>query len=1001
VRRSSGAALGAVHTSAEGMPSPIESFLQPGDTFVHRHIGPDEADVAEMLRVVRAASLDELIDQTVPSSIRLRRPLALPAAKTEHELLEAAHEIAAKNEIWRSFIGMGYSDCVTPPVVLRNVLENPGWYTQYTPYQAEISQGRLEALLNFQTLVTDLTALPVANASLLDEATAAAEAMHMMESFRAADDRRAVLLSDGCHPQTIEVLRTRAIAHGIEIVVADVARAIEADSPGKSKYFGVLLQYPATDGAATDWREVIARAHAQGAMVAMACDLLALALLVPPGEMGADIAVGSAQRFGVPLGYGGPHAAFFACKAEHVRKLPGRVIGVSIDAHGKPALRMALQTREQHIRREKATSNVCTAQALLAIVASMYAVYHGPRGIRRIAERVHGFTAVLAHGARKLGLRVAHDRFFDTVRIEGDRTQIASLLQAARARKINLRRFDDTSVGIALDETCGPADVDALLAILRRGGRPADEGARPADEGGRPSNADDAGCAALALEATPAIAGLERTSAYLTHPVFNTHHSETEMLRYMRSLEARDLSLAHSMIPLGSCTMKLNATAEMMPVTWARFGRMHPFAPIEQAQGYHTIIKQLEAMLGEITGFPAVSLQPNSGAAGELAGLLVIRKHHESRGDAKRDVCLIPASAHGTNPASAAMAGMRVVVVACDEKGYVDLEDLEAKAAAHASELAAIMVTYPSTYGVFEEEIQRICAIVHAHGGQVYLDGANLNAQVGLCRPADVGADVCHVNLHKTFCIPHGGGGPGMGPIGVAQHLAKFLPGHPVIPVGGAETIGPVSAAPFGSASILLISWAYIAMMGPAGLKRASEVAILSANYVAERLHAHFPVFYRGKRGRVAHECILDTRSVKRSAGIEVDDIAKRLMDFGFHAPTMSFPIAGTLMVEPTESEPKGELDRFCDAMIAIRGEIRAIEEGQSSRDDNPLKHAPHTSDAVASDSWAHAYSREQAAFPLPWVRGWKFWPFVGRINNAYGDRNLVCTCPPIEAYAD
>jgi glycine dehydrogenase len=965
------------------MPSPIQSWLEPADTFVHRHIGPDDADVAEMLRAVHAASLDDLIEDTVPSSIRLRRPLDLPPAKTEHELLEAAHEIASKNEVWRSFIGMGYSDCVTPPVILRNVLENPGWYTQYTPYQAEISQGRLEALLNYQTLVTDLTALPIANASLLDEATAAAEAMHMMESFKAADDRRAMLLSDGCHPQTIAVLRTRAAAHGIEVVVADVAKAIEADSPNESKYFGVLLQYPATDGAAQDFRAVIERAHARGAMVAMACDLLALALLVPPGEMGADIAVGSAQRFGVPLGYGGPHAAFFACKAEHVRKLPGRVIGVSVDAHGKPALRMALQTREQHIRREKATSNVCTAQALLAIVASMYAVYHGPGGVRRIAQRVHALAAVFAHGVRNLGLRVAHERFFDTVRVEGEPARIASALQAARARKINLRRIDDTSVGVALDETCGPAEVDALLGIFRGGGT---------------AGVD---CEALAAKVAPALAGLERTSAYLTHPVFNTHHSETEMLRYMRSLEARDLSLAHSMIPLGSCTMKLNATAEMMPVTWARFGRIHPFSPVEQAQGYQTIVKQLEAMLAEITGFPAISLQPNSGAAGELAGLLVIRKHHESRGDSQRDVCLIPASAHGTNPASATMAGMRVVVVACDEKGYVDLDDLEAKAKAHANDLAAIMVTYPSTYGIFEEEIERICSIVHAYGGQVYLDGANLNAQVGLCRPADVGADVCHVNLHKTFCIPHGGGGPGMGPIGVAQHLARFLPGHPVISVGGDQTIGPISAAPFGSASILLISWAYIAMMGPAGLKRASQVAILSANYIADRLHPHFPVIYRGKRGRVAHECILDTRSVKRTAGIEAEDIAKRLMDFGFHAPTMSFPIAGTLMVEPTESEPRAELDRFCEAMIAIREEIRAIEEGRASREDNPLKHAPHTGDVIASSSWTHPYSREQAAFPLPWVRAWKFWPFVGRINNAYGDRNLVCTCPPVESYAD
>ncbi len=959
--------------------------LEHPDTFVRRHVAPNDRDIAEMLGVVGKASLDDLIEQTIPNTIRLRRPLALPRALSERELLDKVGEIAGKNEVWRSFLGMGYSDCITPPVIQRNVLENPGWYTQYTPYQAEISQGRLEALLNFQTMVSDLTALAIANASLLDEASAAAEAMHMMESF-AADDRRAVFLSDGCHPQTIEVLRTRAAAHGIEVIVGDAARAFDS-SHG---LFGVILQYPRTDGALDDWGPLIARAHSEGVMVAMACDLLALALLAPPGELGADIAFGSAQRFGVPLGYGGPHAAFFACKAEHVRKLPGRIIGVSVDAHGHRALRMALQTREQHIRREKATSNVCTAQALLAVVASMYAVYHGPKGIRAIAERVHGMAASFAHGLRALGVRVVHDHFFDTVRVEGSPAEIQSYLDGARARKMNLRRIDERSIGVAFDEVTSPAEVDALLAVFgagssRRGG--------PCDD-----------CVELARKASPAIAGFERKSSYLTHAVFTAHHSETEMLRYMHMLESRDLSLVHSMIPLGSCTMKLNATAEMMPVTWPQFNRIHPFVPVEQAAGYQIIIKQLEAMLGEITGFPAVSLQPNSGAQGELAGLLVIRRYHESRGEKHRDVCLIPASAHGTNPASAAMAGMRVVVVACDEKGYIDLADLEAKAKSHAKDLAALMVTYPSTYGIFEEEIERICAIVHEHGGQVYLDGANLNAQVGLCRPADVGADVCHVNLHKTFCIPHGGGGPGMGPIGVAQHLAAYLPGHPVVPVGGDPSaglaIGPVSAAPWGSASILLISWAYIAMMGPDGLRRASEVAILSANYVAERLHPHFPVFYRGKRGRVAHECILDTRGVKRTAGIEVDDIAKRLMDFGFHAPTMSFPIAGTLMVEPTESEPKAELDRFCDSMIAIREEIRAVEEGRLPRGDNPLKHAPHTAEAIASSVWSHPYSREQAAFPAAWTRARKFWPSVGRINNAQGDRNLVCTCPPIEAYA-
>jgi glycine dehydrogenase len=961
--------------------------LDHPDRFALRHIGPDPAETDAMLGAVGAKSLDDLIDQTIPASIRLRRPLNLPAARSEHDLLALAHGIAQKNEVWRSFLGTGYHDCITPPVILRNVLENPAWYTQYTPYQAEVSQGRLEALLNFQTVVSDLTALPVANASLLDEATAAAEAMHMMDSFKGAEDRRTLLVSDQCHPQTVDVIATRAAAQGIRVVVGDAETFDFAGAAtGASQVFGVVLQYPATDGGLQDWKGFIERAHAAGALVAMACDLLSLALLVPPGELGADIAVGSAQRFGVPLGYGGPHAAFFACKNELVRRLPGRIIGVSVDAHGKPALRMALQTREQHIRREKATSNVCTAQALLANVASFYAVYHGPRGLRAIAEGVHGHAAALALGLRKLGVRVARDRFFDTVRVEGEPAKVDAWVAGARSRKMNLRRIDERSLGIALDETTSAAEVDALLAVFH--------------EGAHPPGGSQLTCPELAREASPAYAGLERSSAYLAHPVFNTHHSETAMLRYMRSLEERDISLVHSMIPLGSCTMKLNATAEMMPVTWARFNRVHPFAPPEQAQGYQVIVKQLEAMLCEITGFPAISLQPNSGAQGELAGLLVIRKHHESRGEGQRDVCLIPASAHGTNPASAAMAGMRVVVVACDEKGYVDLADLEAKAREHGKSLAALMVTYPSTYGIFEEEITRIADIVHEHGGQVYLDGANLNAQVGLCRPADFGADVCHVNLHKTFCIPHGGGGPGMGPIGVAAHLAKFLPRHPLVPVGGEQGIGAVSAAPWGSASILLISWAYIAMMGPDGLKSASEMAILSANYLADRLHPHFPVFFRGKRGRVAHECILDTRGVKRSAGIEVDDIAKRLMDYGFHAPTMSFPIAGTLMVEPTESEPKAELDRFCEAMIGIREEIRAVEEGKLPRDDNPLKHAPHTAEAIASSEWRHAYSREAAAFPASWTRVRKFWPPVGRIQNAQGDRNLMCTCPPIEAYA-
>jgi glycine cleavage system P protein (glycine dehydrogenase) len=950
--------------------------IDPTDVFVRRHIGPSDAEVAEMLQAVGASSLDELIEQTVPSTIRLSRPLDVPQPKTEHDLLEQLRAIAARNEVWRSFLGMGYSDCITPAVIQRNVLENPGWYTQYTPYQAEIAQGRLEALLNFQTLVSDLTALEIANASLLDEATAAAEALNVMASSNTSDERRGFFVSDACHPQTIGVLRTRAAAHDIDIVVGDAAHALDGQP------FGILLQYPGTDGALRDFRDLIARAHAGATTVAMACDLLSLTLLVPPGEIGADIAVGSAQRLGVPLGYGGPHAAFFACRSEFVRRLPGRIIGVSVDAHGKRALRMALQTREQHIRREKATSNVCTAQALLAIVAGLYAVYHGPDGLRAIAERVHGLAASFALGLRKLGVRVAHTRFFDTVRVDAEPDRIDGWIHGARAHRMNLRRIGERSIGIAFDETTSASDVDVLLTVFGDGAPAA------------------ASCAELAREAVSAIGGFERASSYLTHSVFNSHRSETELLRYMRLLESKDLSLVHSMIPLGSCTMKLNATAEMMPVTWAHFSRIHPFVPVDQVHGYRIVIQQLEAMLATITGFPAISLQPNSGAQGELAGLLVIRRYHDSRGDAARDVCLIPASAHGTNPASAAMAGLRVIVVACNDRGYVELADLEAKAKEHAPKLAALMVTYPSTYGIFEEDIERICAIAHAHGGQVYLDGANLNAQVGLCRPADVGADVCHVNLHKTFCIPHGGGGPGMGPIGVAQHLAKFLPRHPVVEVGGEQGIGPVSAAPWGSASILLISWAYIALMGAAGLKRASQVAILNANYVAERLHAHFPVFYRGQRGRVAHECILDTRGVKRTAGVEVDDIAKRLMDYGFHAPTMSFPIAGTLMVEPTESESKAELDRFCDAMIAIREEIRDVENGRFPREDNPLKHAPHTAEAVTATEWRHSYPRELAAFPAPWTRMRKFWPPVGRINNAHGDRHLVCSCPPVETYS-
>jgi glycine dehydrogenase len=958
--------------------------LEARERFAGRHIGPDADDEAAMLRTIGVATLDQLIAETVPPDIRFSGTLDLPAPAGEAEVLDELRALGAKNQIWRSFIGLGYADCFTPPVIQRNILENPGWYTAYTPYQAEISQGRMEALLNFQTMVADLTGLPIANASLLDEATAAAEAMHMLLAVAPAADRalapaRVFFVSDSCHPQTIEVVRTRARPLGVEVLVGDAA----AFDFSAGRAFGLLVQYPATDGGLPDWRDVIRRAHEAGALVAMATDLLALTVLAPPGELGADVAVGSAQRFGVPLGYGGPHAAFFATRPEWTRKLPGRIIGVSEDAHGKVALRMALQTREQHIRREKATSNICTAQVLLAVIAGMYAVYHGPGGLRAIAERVGGLAAVLAAGLARLGVRVRHQHFFDTVRVDAGAAEIAAFVTAAAARKINLGRLADGALTIALDETTTAADVALLLELFASGKTPP----RPA---------------ALAAEtalALPWPAALARTSRYLTHPVFNSHHSETEMLRYMRRLEARDLSLTHAMIPLGSCTMKLNATVEMMPVTWPAWGRLHPFAPPAQAEGYRAIFTNLEKMLCAITGFSATSLQPNAGSQGEYAGLLVIRAFHDSRGEGHRDVCLIPSSAHGTNPASAVMAGYRVVVVACDDGGNVDLADLEAKAKAHRDALAALMVTYPSTHGVFEPGIRRITEIVHAHGGQVYMDGANLNAQVGLCRPADVGADVCHINLHKTFCIPHGGGGPGMGPISVAAHLAPFLPGHPLVRTGGDRAIGPVSAAPWGSASILLISWAYIRLMGAAGLTQATKIAILAANYIASRLEPHYPVVYKGAAGRVAHECIVDARSFKKLAGVEVDDIAKRLMDYGFHAPTMSFPIAGTLMIEPTESESKAELDRFCEAMIAIRAEIAEIEAGAAPREGNLLKNAPHTAAALLADDWPHPYPRVRAAYPLAALRTTKFWPPVGRLNNVLGDRKLFCSCPDVSDY--
>jgi glycine dehydrogenase len=947
------------------------------DTFVRRHIGPSEDEQKKMLDALGLSSLDALVEQTVPSSIRLSRPLELGPGMTESALLMRAAAMGQKNQVFRSYLGTGYSDCVTPPVILRNVIQNPGWYTQYTPYQAEIAQGRLEALLNFQTMVIDLTGLPVANASLLDEATAVAEAMHLAYDACADDKKTTFFVSSQCHPQTLDVVRTRAEALGIRVEVGD-HRSVDLAALGA---FGAVVQYPATDGEVCSYASFGEKVHAAGALFVVAADILSLALLVPPGELGADVAVGSTQRFGVPLGYGGPHAAYFATKGEFVRKIPGRIIGVSEDARRKPALRMALQTREQHIRRERATSNICTAQALLAVVASMYAVYHGPEGVRAIAEVVHRGACTLRDVLAAAGVRVAHEAFFDTLRVEGTEQQVASWLSAAEARRINLRRLSPQSLGVALDETVTEHDIADLAAVF---------------------TGKEVSPASLTQEPKRAIPGaLERTSAYLTHEVFNTHHSETEMLRYMRKLEGRDLSLAHSMIPLGSCTMKLNATTEMMPITDAWWNRLHPFAPLSQAKGYAELFAELEGALAEITGLPAVSLQPNAGAQGEYAGLLAIKKHHELRGEAHRKVCLIPSSAHGTNPASAVMAGMQVVVVKTDERGNIDVADLEAKAKEHSANLGALMVTYPSTHGVFEEAIKRVCAIVHEHGGQVYMDGANMNAQVGLCRPGDIGADVVHLNLHKTFCIPHGGGGPGMGPIAVAAHLAKALPAKPVVEAPGEGGVGAVSAAPWGSASILLISWAYIQMMGGEGLTEATKVAILGANYIAHRLGPHFPVVYVGEKGRVAHECIVDVRPFKKTAGIEVDDVAKRLMDYGFHAPTMSFPIGGTLMIEPTESEPLAELDRFCDAMIAIREEIRKVEEGAWPRDDNPLKHAPHTIEACVADEWTHPYSREVAAYPTPWTRDRKFWPAVSRLNNALGDRKLICACPPIEAYAE
>jgi len=980
--------VGAPPSAPTGGSGGAGSILDASDTFAHRHIGPGADEIAEMLAVVGFDDIESFTDAVVPEGIRNRSAMNLPVALTESEALARLKEIAGGNVVARSMIGMGYFDTITPGVILRNIIENPGWYTQYTPYQAEIAQGRLEALLNFQTMVSDLTGLPLAGASLLDEGTAAAEAMAMCYAI-GNHEKPAFLVADDCHPQTIAVVQTRAESMGLTVRVS---------SPGEMKLdadvCGLIVQYPTSDGRVECYRELCARAKGAGVVVVAATDLLALTLLTPPGEWGADVAVGSAQRFGVPMGFGGPHAAFIATRAEHARKMPGRIIGVSRDAQGKPALRMAIQTREQHIKRDKATSNICTSQALLAICAGMYAAYHGPSGLVRIAQRVRAYAHALRAGLRKQGHQISDDDLvFDTLRVRPVGKSAGVVLAAAAERGINLRDFGDGSLGISCDETTDRACVQGVLAAFGGSGR---------------EDID----ALLGKGVVPVPGVFARASAFLTHPVFNTHHSEHEMLRYIFRLMGRDLSLAQSMIPLGSCTMKLNATSEMTPVTWPEFGRMHPFAPAAQAKGYARLFQDLEAWLAEITGFDAVSLQPNAGSQGEYAGLLVIRAYHHSRGEQHRDVCLIPDSAHGTNPASAVIAGMRVVPVKNDAQGDIDLADLRAKIDEHKANLGALMVTYPSTYGVFEESIKEICRLVHEAGGQVYMDGANMNAQVGLTSPGVIGADVCHLNLHKTFCIPHGGGGPGMGPICMKRHLAPFMAGHPVASPfagqskvnreagGGRSATGPVSAAPFGSPSILTISWMYIAMMGAEGLRRATQVACLNANYMAKRLEGHFPVLFRGKSGLCAHEFILDVRGANARAGVSVDDIAKRLQDYGFHGPTMSWPVAGTLMIEPTESEDRAELDRFCDAMIGIGREIEEVATGKADKSNNVLKHAPHTQEVVGADVWERAYGREKAAYPAAWLRAAKFWPPVSRVDNPYGDRNLVCTCPPMSSYS-
>jgi len=960
------------------------AFLEPTDTFVRRHISPTPGELEHMLSAVGAASLEALVDETVPAGIRMQRPLQIgERVRGEAEFLAELRRLASKNQVWRSFLGQGYYGTVTPPVIQRNVLENPGWYTQYTPYQAEISQGRLEVLLAFQSVVGDLTGLPLANASMLDEGTAAAEAMTLCWGVT-RQKQRGFFVDRGCHPQTIEVVKTRAEPLGIEVHVGEWG---SIDYAGQD-VFGVLVQYPTTDGSIEDYRQLAEQAHAAGAQVVCATDLLALTLLTPPGEWGADVAVGSAQRFGVPMGFGGPHAGFFATKQEHKRRMPGRIVGASKDREGRVAYRLALQTREQHIRRDRATSNICTAQVLLANMAALYAIYHGPQGLKRIAERVHGMTRTLALGLERLGIASFPEPVFDTLRVDLGTNQPAVIARAEQAQ-INLRNMPGGRVGVSFDETTSLADVGDLLNVFA----------------GQEVEVDLVALASEAAQQLAYSAPFARQSAFLEHPTFNSYHAEHELLRYLHRLESRDLSLTSSMIPLGSCTMKLNATSEMLPVTWPEFGALHPFVPLDQAQGYLELFETLEAWLAEITGFAAVSLQPNAGSQGEYSGLLVIRAYHHAQGDDQRTVCLIPTSAHGTNPASAALAGLKVVAVKCDEAGNIDLADLKARAEEHKDGLCALMITYPSTHGVFEETVSEACQIVHQNGGLVYLDGANMNAQVGLARPGDFGADVVHLNLHKTFCIPHGGGGPGMGPIGVTAELAPFLPSHPVHPCGGAahggQGIGPVSAAPWGSPSILPISYVYIGLMGGPGLTRASQVAILNANYMAKRLGEHYSVLYTGSNQRVAHEFILDFRMFKASAGISVEDVAKRLMDYGFHAPTMSWPVANTIMIEPTESESLAELDRLCDALIAIRAEIQTIESGEWPQDDNPLVNAPHTAAAVTADAWTHPYSRQTAAYPLPFVLERKFWPSVARVDNAYGDRHLVCTCAGVEAYAE